>query len=156
VTPSKNLQKVFQYTTLIPTSLKALVSFHEAPAALLRLTPPPLFVQIIRDERISLTEGEIEFILWFGPLPVRWKARHELGPFPTSFVDRMLAGPMAAWEHQHLFYETAGGVELTDRITYAHKQGWRGWLTRLVFDGWSLRFLFWYRHWRTRRALRKR
>jgi ligand-binding SRPBCC domain-containing protein len=150
---NKNLQKVFQSTTLIPTSLAAITAFHTAPAALSRLTPPPLLVQIIRDGRLSLTAGEVEFILWFGPLPVRWTARHEPGPIPTSFVDRMLVGPMATWEHQHLFYEAAGGVALTDRITFAHKAGWRGWLTRLVFDGWPLRLLFWYRHWRTRRAL---
>jgi ligand-binding SRPBCC domain-containing protein len=152
----KNCEKVVQYITLIPTSLAAITAFHEAPAALSCLTPPPLIVQIVRDSRISLTEGEVEFILWLGPLPVPWTARHEPGPIPTSFVDRMVVGPMAAWEHQHLFYEAAGGVALTDRITYAHKQGWRGWLTRLVFDGWSLQFLFWYRHWRTKRALRKR
>jgi ligand-binding SRPBCC domain-containing protein len=135
--------------------MEAMVHFHEAPDALKVLTPPPLFVQMVRDARVSLTQGEVEFILWFGPLPIRWTARHEPGPTETSFIDRLLTGPMASWEHQHIFRTVDHGVELTDKITFAHKPGWRGILTRLVFDGLPLRFLFWYRHWRTRRALEK-
>ena len=67
----------------------------------------------------------------------------------------MIAGPMARWEHQHIFAEVDGGVELIDHITLAHKPGLQGILTRIVFDGPPLRMLFLYRHWRTRRALSK-
>lgn len=131
------------------------MAFHQAPDALARLTPPPplMFMQVLRDDRTSLTAGEIEFRLWFGPFPVRWLARHEAGPTATSFADRMIDGPMARWEHQHVFAEVEGGVELIDHITLAHKPGLQGLLTRLVFDGLPLRMLFLYRHWRTRRAL---
>jgi ligand-binding SRPBCC domain-containing protein len=150
-----NAQKIFQHRSLIPTTLATLTSFHAQPNALIMLTPPPLIVKITNDQRLSLTEGTVDLLLWFGPFPVRWLARHEAGPIATSFVDRMLVGPVAEWEHQHLFYEAAGGVELVDRVTFAHKNGWRGWLTRLLFDGLALRFLFWYRHWRTRSECRK-
>ncbi len=129
--------------------------FHDAPNALRVLTPPPLIVQMVRESRESLTQGEVVFRLWFGPLPVLWHARHEPGSIPTSFIDRMLAGPMASWQHEHRFRAVDQGVELTDEITFAHKPGWRGVFTRLVFDGLPLRFLFWYRHWRTRRALER-
>lgn len=34
------------------------------------------------------------------------------------------------------------GTELRDTVTYAHKAGWRGMLTRLLFGGLPLRALF--------------
>jgi ligand-binding SRPBCC domain-containing protein len=110
-------------------------------------------MQLHRDERRSLTEGDIEFSLWFGPIPIRWIARHEPGPTPHSFADSQIKGPLAYWRHEHIFNEVEGGVELTDRVTLAHKSGWPGLVTRLAFDGPPLRILFAYRHWRTRRAL---
>ena len=148
--------KIFEYRSVMRTSMDAIRRFHEDPRALPLLTPPPLLVQIMRDDRVSLTEGEIEFKLWFGPVPVRWLARHEPGSTSTSFGDRMLEGPMALWVHEHRFRPAANGVELMDHITLAHPSGWRGVLTRLVFDGLSLRLLFAYRHWRTNRAVARR
>lgn len=147
--------KTFERRSTFPGSVEALTQFHDAPDALRALTPLPLVVQIVHDGRRSLTDGEVEFRLWLGPLPVYWKARHEPGPIPMSFVDRMLDGPLASWEHEHVFGAVNGGVELTDRIRFAHKTGLPGLFSRLLFDGLPLRFLFWYRHWRTRRAMQK-
>ena len=145
---------VFEQRSVIPTTLEKMIAFHEDPRALSILTPPPIFMQKVRDDRTSLTAGDLEFRLWFGPLPVRWWARHEPGPTETSFTDRQIEGPMAHWEHQHVFTPVAGGVELLDHITLAHKPGLPGLLTRLIFDGLPLRLLFFYRHLRTRLALR--
>ena len=149
-------RRVFVKTSHIRASLEDLQRFHQDPRALSRLTPPPIFPQLRRDERMSITEGEVEFTLWLGPLPIRWLARHEPGPTPTSFADVQIQGPMAHWRHEHIFRQVAGGVELTDRVTLAHKRGLRGLFTRLAFDGLPLRILFVYRHWRTRRALQGR
>lgn len=142
--------RVFEHRSILPTTAKALFDFHSAPRAFLTLTPPPIFIQALRDDRTSLTDGTLEFRLWFGPIPVRWVARHEPGPIPTSFVDRQLSGPLAYWEHHHIFQPAVNGAELIDRITLAHKPGLTGLLTRLVFDGLPLRLLFIYRHLRTR------
>ena len=150
-----NSPKTYRHRSVMPTTVEAMTRFHDAPNALRVLTPPPLIVQMVRDGRESLTQGEVVFRLWFGPLPVLWRARHEPGSIPTSFVDRMLDGQMASWRHEHRFRAVDGGTELTDEITFAHKSGWRGILTRLVYDGLPLRFLFWYRHRRTRQALAK-
>lgn len=139
----------------MPGTLATLVRFHEGPSALARLTPPPIIMQLHRDERRSLTEGELEFTLWFGPIPIRWLARHEPGPTTHSFADSQVKGPLAYWRHEHIFTEVEGGVELTDRIELAHRGGLTGVFTRLAFDGLPLRVLFAYRHWRTRRALRQ-
>ena len=138
--------------SFIKTSLERLQRFHEQPTALSKLTPPPIIMRLQRDDRQSITEGELEFTLWFGPLPIRWIARHEPGPLPHSFVDLQVRGPMAYWRHEHIFIQKPGGVELTDRIVLAHKPGLAGLLTRLFFDGLPLRILFAYRHHRTRMA----
>lgn len=143
----------FEHRSLIPAPIDRVIAFHADPAALRRLSMPPTFVQVLHDARTSLTEGEIEFNLWLGPLPLRWVARHEPGPTETSFTDRMIRGPMASWVHQHIFEPAPRGTLLIDRITYEHRPGLAGVFTRLLFDGVPLRVLFMYRHWRTRRAL---
>lgn len=145
----------FEKRSHINTTLEALQGFHEQPEALGKLTPPPIFMQVHRDDRTSITAGDLEFTLWFGPIPLRWHVQHEAGPTPHSFADRMLSGPMAYWRHEHIFEDAAGGVVLMDRVTLAHKPGLRGLLTRLAFDGIPLRILFFYRHLRTRVALQK-
>jgi ligand-binding SRPBCC domain-containing protein len=148
------VSKTFEHRSLIPASVEQVMAFHQNPRVLSKLTLPPTFIQILRDNRTSLTSGEIEFNLWLGPFPIRWVAAHAPGPISTSFTDRMVRGPLASWEHQHIFEPVGAGVRLVDRITLAHKPGLAGLFTRLMFDGLPLRFLFLYRHWRTRRALR--
>src|SRR6188768_4283765 len=98
-------KREFQHSSVIPTTLATIVRFHKRADALRKLTPPPLIVQVLKDQRTSLTAGTLDFRLWFGPLPVHWLARHEPGPIATSFIDRMMTGPMAEWEHQHIFRE---------------------------------------------------
>lgn len=148
--------RVFEKRSKINCTVDQMIAFHQDPKALARLSPPPIFMRVHRDERTSLTEGEIEFTLWFGPVPVRWIARHESGPTATSFADLMVKGPLAYWRHEHIFNTTDSGTELVDRVTLSHQAGLKGLLTRLMFDGLPLRFLFFYRHLRTRSALRRR
>lgn len=145
--------RIFRKSSVIKTTLAQMKHFHEAPQALASLTPPPMRLRVNRDERRSISEGEIDFTLLFGPLPIRWLARHETGPTADSFADVQVQGPLAYWRHEHIFTVVAGGVELTDCITFAHRPGFTGLLTRLAFDGLPLRLLFVYRHWRTKRAL---
>ena len=145
--------RTFVKGSLINTTSDRVQRFHEDPKTLAKLTPPPVILQLWRDARRSNAEGEIEFIMWLGPFPIPWVARHEPGPTPHSFADRQVKGPMAYWRHEHIFIEKAGGVELLDRIVMAHRRGLVGLITRLLFDGMPLRILFAYRHRRTRMAL---
>lgn len=115
---------VFEQRSVIAAPVERVWAFHQSPDALRRLTMPPTRVQIVRDERRSLTDGELEFVLWLGPLPVRWVAAHAPGPGETSFVDRQVRGPLAFWEHEHIMRPCEGGTELLDRITLAYRPGW--------------------------------
>lgn len=143
--------KTFIHRSVIPATLEQITAFYEDPRILGWLTPPPIIMQVRSDKRTSLTSGELEFTLWFGPLPVRWKARHEPAAIEYAFVDRMIEGPVAYWVHQHGYRPVEGGIELTDEISIEHqKTGFWSLFTRLVFDGLPLRFLFIYRHLRTR------
>lgn len=143
----------FEHRSTMATTLEQVVAFHADSRALSRLSMPPTRIQVLHDDRESLTSGRIAFRLWLGPVPVRWVAEHMPGPTPSSFTDVMVEGPLARWEHQHIFQQVGDGVVLIDRIAFEHKSGLRGMLTRLVFDGLPLRILFMYRHWRTRKAV---
>jgi hypothetical protein len=143
----------FENQSIIHASPEQLRTFHEQPTALPKLSPPLIIVQILRDDRRSLTEGELEFNLWFGPFPIHWVALHQPGPTENSFVDVMLNGPMASWHHEHRFDAHPEGAMLIDRVTYTHQSSIKGLLTRLIFGGIPLRILFMYRHWRTRITL---
>lgn len=156
VTSPTNLQtRVFERSITLKSTLEALTAFHNDPKVFGKLAPPPIFIQVRQDDRQSLTEGDLKFTLWFLFVPITWHARHEAGPTPHSFADRMIAGPMAYWRHEHIFTEVEGGVKLTDRVTLAHKSGLAGLLSRLMFDGLPLQMLFFYRHLRTRMALER-
>ncbi len=151
--PSKMQQ--FEKRSIMEGTADNMLAIHSTENAFQQLTPPPIFVQVHRDERTAITHGEVEFTLWVGPIPLHWIVMHEPGPTPHSFVDRMLQGPMAYWRHEHIFTDVEGGVELIDRIEYAHPKGWRGILTRILFNKLGLHGLFFYRHLRTRWLLRK-
>jgi ligand-binding SRPBCC domain-containing protein len=146
-------RKVVEFKQVMPGTVEQMWAFHAHPKAFLRLTPPPIFIQVHRNSIANLTGGDVEFTMWLGPIPLRWHAQHKPGPTPTSFVDHQLSGPMAYWEHMHTFKTVPGGVELTDHITLDHKPGVAGIFSRLMFDGLPLRIFFFYRHLRTKMGL---
>lgn len=146
--------KQFEKRSILPrTTLEKVWNFHAAPDAFKTLTPPPMFIQVRENTLTSLTDGDIHFTMWLVFIPIKWWAHHEPGPIDSSFADRMVEGPLAYWRHEHIFREVEEGVELTDRITLAHKPGLAGLFSRLLFDGMPLRILFFYRHLRTRWAV---
>lgn len=141
----------FEHRSIIPATVDQVWAFHDQPNAFQLLTPPPIFVQVHRDGRTSLKAGEVEFTLWFTFLPARWHVRHEAGSTPFSFIDRALSAPVESWVHEHTMRAVPGGTELIDHIEIKHKSsGFWSLFTRLFFDGPPLRFLFVYRHLRTR------
>lgn len=150
-------RKVFEKKSVMKgVTVQQMWDFHAQPNAFAKLTPPPIFIQMRQNNLKSLTEGTVDFTMWLGFFPLHWVAQHMPGPTPNSFMDRQLVGPMAFWEHQHIFRAVPGGVELIDHVTIEHKPGAVGTFTRLMFDGLPLQMFFLYRHLRTRLALSKR
>jgi ligand-binding SRPBCC domain-containing protein len=148
--------KTVEFRMTIPGSAAQVMAFYADPKAPVILTPPPIFFRIRDDRRTAVDQGEIAFTLWFAFIPFKWVSRHEPGSTPTSFIDRMLSGPAAVWVHEHIardLPDKPGYVEVIDRLEIAHKDGLVGLFTRLFFDGLPLRFLFFYRHLRTRMVI---
>ncbi len=145
----------FDYAFTVRAPLAAVAGFHRDTRALKRLTPPPIFVQLHKVE--PLAEGSIsEFTLWFGPLPIRWKAVHS-GVDPLhGFTDTQALGPMKLWRHTHRFASEAEGcTRVSEHVEYEHYSGPKGWLGRALFAPPALRALFYYRQLATRRALER-
>ncbi len=140
----------FDYRFQVDASVEAVRAFHGSTSVLRKLTPPPTWMQVHRFG--ELEENMIaEFTMWLGPIPLRWKALHrDVGP--GGFTDVQLEGPMQRWEHHHRFNPLASDrCEVHEHIDFEHSPGVRGVFTRMLFNPLSLRFLFAYRAWVTRR-----
>ncbi|MEO8082651.1 MAG: SRPBCC family protein [Ardenticatenales bacterium] len=149
-----NRIRSIEHRFLIDAPLASVAAFHRSTAALPRLTPPPVRVRLGRIE--PMAEGSAsEFTLWFGPLPVRWRAMHsDVDPL-HGFTDTQQAGPMQYWRHRHEFESLgASTTRVTERLEYAHYGGLRGLFSRSLFNGPALWALFRYRAFAMRRALR--
>jgi ligand-binding SRPBCC domain-containing protein len=139
------ISRSFDFTFTVRAPLAAVADFHRDARALKRLTPPPIFVQLHRVE--PLAENSVaDFTLWFGPLPVRWKAVHSDVDAAREFSDTQAAGPMRFWQYTHRFEAVdSATTRVSEHIEYAHHPGWRGLISRLLFNPLALRMLFFYR-----------
>ena len=140
---------VFDYAFTVAAPLESVRDFHRDTSALKRLTPPPTFVRLISIE--PLAEGSVsKFVLWVGPLPLRWTAVHR-DVSDRGFTDVQAAGPAAAWAHTHTFTPLSDGrTRIDEHIEYEHKSGAWGIVTRLLFSKPNLWLMFSYRRFVTR------
>ena len=139
---------------MVNTPVNAVKDFHSKSASMRAITPPPIIVQM-HDAPEILTDGSLmEFTLWFGPLPIRWKAKIE-NMTAEGFTDRQLKGPFKSWHHRHSFVAAdRSSTEVLDTVELQFSSnplfrliGWFMWL--------SLPILFAYRGWVTKRLLKK-
>lgn len=140
----------FDYSFTVDAPVEAVAAFHEDTRVLRRLTPA--YVKIHRFD--PLADGAVaEFTVWFGPIPIKWRARHrDVGPH--GFTDIQDRGPLASWVHTHRFEAvTPASTRVNEHIEYEYESGWEGVVGRLFFGPLALRALFTYRAWRTRRAV---
>jgi len=145
---------VFDFSFTVDAPLSAVRDFHRDTSALKRLTPPPTFVRLISIE--PLAEGSVsKFVLWVGPLPLRWTAVHR-DVSDRGFTDVQAAGPAAAWAHTHTFTPLSDGrTRIDEHIEFEHKSGAWGIVTRLLFSKPNLWLMFSYRRFVTRWFLRR-
>ena len=143
---------VFEHSFIVKHPLAAVAEFHHNPMALKRLNPPGVRVQFHQLE--ALGEGSIvEFSLWFGPFPIRWRARHQNVNFLQGFTDVQEVGPLKTWEHTHAIEALGENTRVSDRVRYQFQPGWRRFWTRIMFSWIGLKALFAYRAFATRRAV---
>ncbi len=139
----------FTYSFTVNAPLSAVSAFHHDTRVLKKLSPPPIFVQIHQFEPLS-ENSQAQFTLWVGPIPLRWQTIHtQVGP--AGFTDTQLRGPLKQWQHTHRFSAVSTSQTLVnERIVYEHNNGFKGVITRLLFNKPALWLLFTYRMWATR------
>lgn len=110
----------------VAASSSEVFEWHARAGALERLTPPWSRVRVIARSGRSLEAGtRVTLRVPIGPFGMRWVAEHGLCVPGRSFSDRQVAGPFAAWEHEHRFEPLAEGEStLVDEVRYALPGGW--------------------------------
>ena len=143
----------FNFSFIVDSPLQAVTNFHRDTSALKKLTPPPMIVQIHDVEPMG--EGSVsKFTLWFGPLPIRWRAVHS-NVSNYGFTDSQEEGPATSWVHKHTFTPVSDSqTRIDEHIEYEHGTGFWGVVTRLLFAKPNLFIMFTYRKFITRWNLR--
>ena len=84
-------------------------------------------------------------IQFFSLIKTRWLTEITQVREPFYFTDKQLQGPYRLWNHEHHFQAAAGGVEMTDRVTYQLPFGPLGDLVHSILVGQRLKRTFDYR-----------
>lgn len=108
--------KDFSRSFKVNAPLKQVAEFHSDSRALKTLTPPITHIQLQNIE--PLGEGSIaDFVIWLGPIPVHWKAKHSDVDPMHGFTDTQIEGPFKYWQHRHSFISIGEGrTEVKDVI----------------------------------------
>lgn len=131
-------------------------AFFDDPANLARLMPPPVRIRLERIEPAPPRPGSVfEFRYGLGPIQRTWTVRLVDRVVNERFTDETISGPMARFDHAHLFRPgRRGGTWIEDRIDF--HVGPDG-LLGSVLDaaaGIVMRLTFVWRHARQRAILR--
>ena len=101
-----------------------------------------------------LAEGSTaEFVMWLGPVPINWTAKHSDVDPMNGFTDTQIKGPFRYWQHRHTFRSIdEHTTEVKDVIEAKFsRHPYRAVICGLMWAG--LPTLFGYRAWKTKQEL---
>lgn len=102
-----------------PAPLREVFGFFEDPRNLGRITPPWLNFRILDPDRVRMRRGaEIDYVIRWQGVPMKWKTMIAAYDPPRGFVDEQARGPYSLWHHEHTFEETPDGVLIRDQVDY--------------------------------------
>lgn len=102
-----------------PVPLATVFRLFEDPRNLEQITPPWLNFRILDPDRVAMRAGaEIDYIIRWLCVPLKWKTNITEYDPPHQFVDEQARGPYSLWHHEHTFEETPAGVIIRDRVDY--------------------------------------
>ena len=129
----------------LPKPRAEVFAFFADPANLVRVAPPWLGLRLLGPPPAMTAGAIIDLRLsWLG-LPLRWRTFiREYDP-PFRFLDVQVRGPLARWEHRHIFLDEAGGSTVEDRIVYRLPLGALGKLAHGLFVERHFRAMWRYR-----------
>src|SRR3954447_25035160 len=131
---------------LAPLSIADTFRAFENPRNLAKITPPWLSFQVTTAGAIDMRPGaEIDYVIkWLG-LPMRWKTLITDYQPPFSFMDEQARGPYSLWRHCHTFEETDGGTLVSDIVDDRLPLGPLGAIANAVMVGPQLLGIFRFR-----------
>ncbi|GIU75418.1 MAG: hypothetical protein KatS3mg004_2505 [Bryobacteraceae bacterium] len=110
----------FCYRSVIDAPVERVFAFHQQPDALERLLPawPP--VRVVRRTGGLEPGSLVELELRFGPMRLRWLARHTEYRENEFFSDEQVRGPFRTWRHRHGFGRMVDGrCVLVDEVEFS-------------------------------------
>jgi ligand-binding SRPBCC domain-containing protein len=149
----------FVWESAQPVPVEVLFAFHENPANLRQVQPPGLQVEkLVAASRAKVGEEFFLTVRQFG-LRLAWVGRWSEVDAPNLLVDQAPKSPLPFFSHRHIFLSgspiDSSPSRLRDELTLALP----GSIARLPFAEFFVRLglsgIFFYRHWATRRYLRK-
>lgn len=107
-------------TQLLPVDLQTAWQFFSDPRKLPVITPPDLGFEITSDLPELMYAGMVVTyrVTALPGIRVDWVTEITHVREPAFFVDEQRFGPYRFWHHQHHFKAVAGGVEMTDLVSY--------------------------------------
>lgn len=139
-------------TFQINAPLKQVAAFHRRSASMAAITPPPILVRVQAAPEELNHGDQMAFTLWFGPLPVYWRASIQNASM-NGFEDHQIDGPFRKWTHYHRFKALdENTTEVSDEVHLQLKTKLPGLLIGLgMLLGMPV--LFSYRAWKTRKLV---
>jgi len=144
---------VFERSFKVNAPLPEVAAFHDDPAALAAITPPPVRVTIQRFDKPVRAGSRVIFRLGVGPFGVTWDGAIAEHVDQSYFRDVQNTGPFGAWSHTHSFTAEADGTQVNDRVEYEPPFGLIGKLLDPLVVRPSLAYMFNYRARKTREIL---
>ncbi|KAA0271669.1 MAG: cell division inhibitor [Chloroflexi bacterium] len=131
----------------IPGTLNEVWDFFGEPLNLNTITPGDMNFEIVAGGDAKMYEGQmieyrVEFIRGVRSL---WLTEITHVRDREYFVDEQRIGPYRLWHHEHIFAAMAGGVKMTDKISYVPPYGFLGDLVHDLWVGRRLRQIFDFR-----------
>jgi len=139
---------------MLNSALKDVAKFHRQSSNMSRITPPPLYVQMMNSPDILSDGSVMEFIIWFGPIPIKWRSLIE-DTSQNGFVDRQLSGPFKSWSHNHRFQTIDNQNTIVIDEIQAELQTHPLWFFIGLSMWLGMPILFAYRGWKTKREIRR-
>jgi ligand-binding SRPBCC domain-containing protein len=134
-------------TQFIPAPIERVWHYFSTPENLNALTPPEMHFEILGAPPAMYQGQLIAYRIRVAPgVRVRWLTEIRHVREGTFFVDEQRASPYRLWYHEHHFTPVSGGVQMTDRVTYALPFGPLGDLVHTLWVRRTLRRIFDYRN----------
>lgn len=108
----------FEHETVVNESIEETFSWFEHEGSFRRLMPPWEVAEEVRADK-TIEEGAIRIFKFpFGPIKMKWVAKHTAYNPPNHFKDIMLKGPFWKFEHDHHFINEGDTTSVKDSVKY--------------------------------------